>query len=85
MQSSFKSIEETSSKDGIIRVEHVNDIERNVLCVRVLQGTKGNRYGYDINCLNSFSAEDIQGLHQFFELLSVITHFLRLRGKGFWS
>jgi hypothetical protein len=37
-----KCIEKASSKDGIIRVEHVNDIKGHVLCVRVLWGTKGN-------------------------------------------
>jgi hypothetical protein len=39
---SFKSIEKASSKDSIIRVEHVNDIKGDVLCARVLWGAKGN-------------------------------------------
>jgi hypothetical protein len=42
VQSSFKSIEKASSKCGIIRVEHVNDIKGDVFYVRVLWGTKGN-------------------------------------------
>jgi hypothetical protein len=40
VQGSFESIEEASFKDGIIGVEHVNDIKGDVLCVRVLRGTE---------------------------------------------
>jgi hypothetical protein len=43
VQGSFESAEKVSAKDGVVRVEHVDDIKGDVLCVGVLWGTKGNR------------------------------------------
>jgi hypothetical protein len=40
MQSGFKCIEEASSENGIVRVEHVDNIKSDVFCVRVLQGAE---------------------------------------------
>jgi hypothetical protein len=40
MQSSFECIEETSIKNGVVRIEHVDNIKSDVFCVRVLQGVK---------------------------------------------
>jgi hypothetical protein len=40
VQSGFECIEETSSKDGIIGIEHVADIKSDVFCATVLWGTK---------------------------------------------
>jgi hypothetical protein len=42
VQDSFESIEKASSKDIIIRIEHVNNMEGDVLCVKVLRNAKGN-------------------------------------------
>lgn len=41
MQGGFKRVEEASSKNGIVRVEHVNNIKSDVLRAMVLWGTKG--------------------------------------------
>jgi hypothetical protein len=40
VQGKFESIEKASSKDGIIGLEHVDNIESVVFYVRVLQGAK---------------------------------------------
>jgi hypothetical protein len=40
MQSGFKCIEEISLENGVVRVEHVDNIKSDVFCVRVLQGAK---------------------------------------------
>jgi hypothetical protein len=37
MQGIFKSVEKASPKDGVVGVEHVNDIKNDVFCVRVLR------------------------------------------------
>jgi hypothetical protein len=44
--------------------------------VRVLGGAKGHRQGDDPKRFNSFSVEAIEGLHRFFELLLIKTHFV---------
>jgi hypothetical protein len=77
MQGNFESIENASSKDGVIRVEHVNDVKGDVLCAGVLRGTKGNMQGYYSDWFDSFAAKAVEGLPRFFELLLVITHFLK--------
>jgi hypothetical protein len=43
MQDSFESVEETFDEDGIIRVEHVDNINGDLLYVRVLWSNKGDR------------------------------------------
>jgi hypothetical protein len=43
MQGSFKSVKKASVEDGVIRVEHIDDIKGDVFCAGVLRGTKGNR------------------------------------------
>jgi hypothetical protein len=40
MQGSFESVRQPSSEDGIIGIEHVDDIEGYVLCSWVLRGVK---------------------------------------------
>jgi hypothetical protein len=66
VQGSFKSIKEASSKDGVIRIEHVNNIKGDVFGARVLWGSKGNRQSYDPYWFNSFPAEVEEGLDRLF-------------------
>jgi hypothetical protein len=40
MQDDFKNVEEASPKNGIVGVEHVNDIKSDVLHVRALWGAE---------------------------------------------
>jgi hypothetical protein len=40
MQSGFECIEEASSKNGVVRVQHVDDIKSDILCVWVLRGAE---------------------------------------------
>jgi hypothetical protein len=40
VQESFECIEETSSEDCVVRVEHVDDIKSDVLRARVLRGAE---------------------------------------------
>jgi hypothetical protein len=67
---------ETSSEDGIVRIDHVDDVKSYELGARVLRGDKVHRQGDDPDRFNSFSAEAIEGLRRFFELLSIKTHFV---------
>jgi hypothetical protein len=73
VQGFFESIEETSSKDGVIWTEHANNVKGDVFCVGVLWGSNG----YDPNWFDSFPVKVIEGLRRFYELFSVITHFLK--------
>jgi hypothetical protein len=43
MQDNFESVEETFVEDGVIRVEHVDNINGDLFYVRVLWSTKGDR------------------------------------------
>jgi hypothetical protein len=40
MLGDFECIGKASFEDGVVRIEHVNDIKSDVLRVRVLQGAK---------------------------------------------
>jgi hypothetical protein len=40
MHGSFESVEEASSKDGIIRIEHINNINGNLFGARVQWGSE---------------------------------------------
>jgi hypothetical protein len=42
VQDSYESIEEASSKDDVVRIEHVNNIKGDAFGARVLWGSKGN-------------------------------------------
>jgi hypothetical protein len=81
VQGSFEIVEKASAEGGIVRVEHVDDIKGDVLCVGVLWGTKGDGEGYDSDWFNSFAAEVIEGLRLFSELLSIVTHFFKALRK----
>jgi hypothetical protein len=66
----------TSSEDGIIWIDHVDDVKNYELGARVLGGAKIHQQGDDLDRLNSFPTEAIEGLHRFFELLLIKTHFV---------
>jgi hypothetical protein len=40
MQSGFECIEEASFENGVVRVEHVDNIKSDVFCARVLWGAE---------------------------------------------
>jgi hypothetical protein len=79
MQGSFEGIQQSSSKNGIVGIWYVHNIKDYVFCARVLGGTKGNMQCYHTNQLDSFIAEAIEGLRQFFELVFVVSHLLEGR------
>jgi hypothetical protein len=62
MKSCFEGVEETSSKNGIIRVIHVHYIESNILCAGIEKAAKRYRERYGAHWLDSFSAKTIQWL-----------------------
>jgi hypothetical protein len=65
----FKSVEETPSEDGIVRIIHVHHIKSYVLSASITKAIK--RYWFD-----SSYVETIQRLGCFFELFSIETHLL---------
>jgi hypothetical protein len=65
-----------SFEDGVVRIDHVDDIKSYELGARVLGSAKGHRQGDDPYRFNSFFTEAIEGLRRFFELLSIATHFV---------
>jgi hypothetical protein len=77
MQGGFENVQEAPSKDSIIWVWHVNNIESDVFGVRIFWSAKGHQECDSPDQFDSFPTEAIEGLRQFFELLSVKTHFVK--------
>jgi hypothetical protein len=65
-----------SSEDGVVRIDHVDDVKSYELNARVLGDAKTHRQGDDPDRFNSFFTKAIEGLHLFFELLLIKAHFV---------
>jgi hypothetical protein len=61
MKSCFKGVEETSSKNGFVRVIHVH-IESNIFCAGVAKVANRYRERYGAHWLDSFFTKTIQWL-----------------------
>jgi adenylate cyclase len=62
VQGSFKSIQEAPSEDSIIWVCHVDNIESDVLSVRIFGGAEGHRKCDNPDWFDSFPAKAVEGL-----------------------
>jgi hypothetical protein len=76
MQDSFKSIQEASSKDSVLWICHVNNIESDVFYARIFWSTEGYRECDCPNQLDSFTTDAIEELRWLFELLLIKAHFI---------
>jgi hypothetical protein len=62
MQGGFQSTQKTPSKDSVIWIWHVDNIESDVFGARVFGSAKGHRECDSRDWFNSFPAEAIEGL-----------------------
>jgi hypothetical protein len=67
----LKSIQEGPSKDSVIWVWHVDNVESDVFGARVFGSAKGHRECDSPDWFDSFPIEALEGLRQFSVLLSV--------------
>jgi hypothetical protein len=72
VQGRFEGVQQAPSKDGIVRVHHINHVEGYIPCAWILWCAKWGGQGYDPDGFNSFSVEVIERLCRLFELLFVI-------------
>jgi hypothetical protein len=76
VQGSFKCIQEAPSKDSVMWVLHVNDIEGDVFCEGIFLGAIGYWEYDDSDQFDSFPGETIEGLRRFSELFLIETHLV---------
>jgi hypothetical protein len=76
MQDDFERIQEASSKDSIVWICHVDNIESDVFYAMIFGSAKGYQESDCPDRLDSFTTEAIEGLRWLFELLSIKAHFI---------